>query len=241
MPPLRPLARTILEGASRVIFLSESYRDRALAPYFRRRSWRGSLKIGRPAQRHRRPPVLDNPPAPPCAGPGRGPAALRGAIDRPEEPARRHLRGGGIGRAGRKVRLTVVGQPAERPVVEAARACPLVELLPPRPMAELMPLYRAADVFLLPSGRETFGRCTRGDQPGPAGALHPRPGASTASYRTARWASPSTRTTQDHRESGGADPVGLRPLPRGGALRSRKFDWDGIARAYQALYEEVKR
>ncbi len=38
-----------------------------------------------------------------------------------------------------------------------AAACPLVTLLPPRPMQALMPLYREADVFLLPSRRETFG------------------------------------------------------------------------------------
>lgn len=243
LPYLRPRARKILQGASKVIFLSESYRERALAPYLsapemeavRRKS--AVLPNGIDAL------WLTNPPAPRESP---GPDGIRllfvgQLVARKNLPAALSI-AEELASRGRKVKLTVVGQPAERAVVEAARACPLAELLPPRPMAELMPLYRAADVFLLPSGRETFGLVyaeaisqglpvlyTRGqgfDGQFPDGTVGFAidPGDPKAA------ADKAERILADYARFSAAALEG-----------SRKFDWDKIARAYQALYGEVVR
>lgn len=243
MPHLRPLARRILESASRVIFLSESYRERALAPYL------SGEEMARVKAKSAVVPNgidelwLKNPPAP-------------RALPNAEEVrllfvgqliARKNLPAAiaaaqALTDRGRKVRLTVVGQPVERAVVNAARASKLVELLPPRPMAELMPLYRAADVFLLPSGRETFGLVyaealsqglpvlyTRGqgfDGQFPDGevgyAIDPNDPDATADA--------VERILAEYGRFSAAAIKG-----------SRKFDWNEIARTYRAMYGEVAR
>jgi glycosyltransferase involved in cell wall biosynthesis len=243
MPHLRPLARRILESASRVIFLSESYRERALTPYLS-----GEEMARVKAKSAVVPNGIDelwlrNTPTP-RAHPNAEEVRLLFVgqlIARKNLPAA-IAAAQALADRGRKVRLTVVGQPVERAVVEAARASKLVELLPPRPMAELMPLYRAADVFLLPSNRETFGLVyaealsqgipvlyTRGqgfDGQFPDGevgfAIDPKDPNATADA--------VERILADYARFSAAAIEG-----------SRKFDWGAIAKTYQALYGEVAR
>ena len=243
MPHLRPLARRILESAARVIFLSESYRERALTPYL------SSEEMARVKAKSAVVPNgidelwLRNPPMP-RAHPNAEEVRL---LFVGQLVARKNLPAAiavaqMLADRGRKVRLTVVGQPIDRVVVEAARASKLVELLPPRPMAELMPLYRAADVFLLPSGRETFGLVyaealsqglpglyTRGqgfDGQFPDGevgfAIDPNDPNDTVSA--------VERILKEYASFSAAAVQG-----------SKKFDWNAIAQTYQTLYGEVTR
>jgi glycosyltransferase involved in cell wall biosynthesis len=243
MPHLRPLARRILENASKVIFLSRSYRDRALTPYLNKE------QMARVLQKSAIIPngidalwLTDQPQMRTAPNPDEVKLLFVGQL-----VARKNLPAAiraaeALAARGRKVRLTVVGQPLDPKVVEAAKACPLVDLLPPRPMAELMPLYRAADVFLLPSGRETFGLVyaeaisqglpvlyTRGQgfdgqfEDGEVGlAIDPNDPESIADKIEAI----------------------LSDYPRfsASALQgSGKFDWEKIVKSYQTLYEEVSR
>ena len=105
-----------------------------------------------------------------------------------------------------------------------------------------MPLYRAADIFLLPSGRETFGLVyaealsqglpvlyTRGqgfDGQFPDGevgfAIDPNDPNATANA--------AERILKNYARFSAAAVRG-----------SRKFDWDEIAQTYQAFYGEVTR
>ncbi len=100
MPHLRPLARRILKHASKVIFLSSSYRDRALAPYLSREE-----QAEVPAKSAVVPNGIDalwlkDRPAPrEAANPPRR-SCCRGPADGAQEPARGHPRGGGARRPG---------------------------------------------------------------------------------------------------------------------------------------------
>jgi glycosyltransferase involved in cell wall biosynthesis len=139
---------------------------------------------------------------------------------------------------GRKVRLTVVGQPLDAKVVEAARACPLVDLLPPRPMAELMPLYRAADVFLLPSGRETFGLVYAEAISQGLPVLYTRGQGFDGQFPDGEVG--FAIDPGDPEMIADSIEAILKDRPRfsRAALEgSRKFDWDGIAETYAAIYE----
>ena len=243
MPHLRPLARRILENAAKVIFLSESYRDQALTPYLSPAEMAGVKAKSAVVPNGIDQFWLRNPPEP-RSNPSAEEVRLLFVgqlIARKNLPAAIAV-AQTLADRGRKVRLTVAGQPIERAVVEAARKSKLVELLPPRPMAELMPLYRAADIFLLPSGRETFGLVyaealsqglpvlyTRGqgfDGQFPDGevgfAIDPNDPNATANA--------AERILKDYARFSAAATRG-----------SRKFDWDEIARTYQALYGEVTR
>jgi glycosyltransferase involved in cell wall biosynthesis len=243
MPHLRPLARRILESASKVIFLSKSYRDQALAPYLNPEQLAQVLKKsavvpnGIDALWLKDQPGIRNAPNSDevnllFVGQLVARKNLPAAISATEALAAR----------GRKVRLTVVGQPADAKVVGAAKASPLVSLLPPRPMAELMPLYRTADVFLLPSGRETFGLVYAEAISQGLPVLYTRGQGFDGQF-------------EDGEVGFAIDPGDpeiiadkieaiLKDYPRFSlsALRgSGKFDWDFITRTYQALYEEVSR
>jgi glycosyltransferase involved in cell wall biosynthesis len=241
MPHLRPLARRILEGASKVIFLSQSYRDRALLPYL------SEEQMARVREKSAVVPNgvdalwLSNPPAPRTAP---NPDEIRllfvgQLIARKNLPAA--IRAAeALSARGRKVKLTVVGQPADEKVVAQAMASPLVELLPPRPMAELMPLYRSADVFLLPSGRETFGLVYAEAISQGLPVLYTRGQGFDGQFPDGE-----VGFAIDPDDPGAiADKIEaiLADLPRfsRAALEgSLKFDWDGIAIVYATIYDEV--
>lgn len=241
MPYLRPLARRILKHASKVIFLSSSYRDRALAPYITGEELKAVMDKSAVVPNGIDALWLKDQPAPrEAANPEEANLLFVGQlVPRKNLPAAIRT-AEALAARGRKVKLPVVGQPLDEKVVEAAKACPLVELLPPRPMAELMPLYRAADAFLLPSGRETFGLVyaeaisqglpvlyTRGqgfDGQFPDGevgfAIDPA----------------DPETIADRIEAILAD----RPrFSRAALAGSAKFDWDGITETYAAIYQEA--
>lgn len=243
MPFLRPLAREILENAARVIFLSASYRDRALLPYLSKEQRTRVLEKSRVVPNGIDALWLTNPPPPRAA---LSPEEVRllfvgQLIPRKNLPAA--IRAAeALSARGRKVKLTVVGQPVDKNVVAAAKASPLTELLPPRPMAELMPLYRAADAFLLPSGRETFGLVYAEAISQGLPVLYTR-----GQGFDGQFADGEVGFAIDPDDPEGiADRVEaiFRDYPRfsEAALQgSRKFDWDGIAREYQALYGEAIR
>lgn len=241
MPHLRPLARRILKHASKVIFLSSSYRDRALAPYLSGEDLKAVMEKSAVVPNGIDALWLKDQPAPRAAASPDGvnllfvgqlvarknlPAAIRAA----EALAKR----------GRKVKLTVAGQPVDEKVVEAAKACPLVELLPPRPMAELMPLYRAADAFLLPSGRETFGLVYAEAISQGLPVLYTRGQGFDGQFPdgTVGFAidPDGPETIADKIEQILAD---LPRFSRAALEGSAKFDWDGIAQTYEAMYAEA--
>jgi glycosyltransferase involved in cell wall biosynthesis len=243
MPFLRPLARRILENASRVIFLSQSYRDRALAPYLSKEQMARVLEKSRVVPNGIDALWLTNPP-PPRTAPDPDEVRLLFVgqlIPRKNLPVAIRAAEALVKR-GRKVSLTVVGQPADGNVVAAAKASPLVELLPPRPMAELMPLYRSADVFLLPSGRETFGLVYAEAISQGLPVLYTRGQGFDGQFPDGEVGF----AIDPGDPEGIADRIEaiLAEYPRFSAAAlagSRRFDWDGIAQTYQALYGEVMR
>jgi glycosyltransferase involved in cell wall biosynthesis len=243
MPWLRPLARKILAAASRVVFLSESYRERALSPY---------LSAGEMAAVREKSVVLpngvdalwlENRPAPRTAPGGDGVNLLfvGQLIPRKNLPAA-IAAAEALSARGRKARLTVVGPAVDPHVAAAARASALVTLEPPRPMAELMPLYRSADVFLLPSARETFGLVYAEALSQGLPVLYTRGQGFDGQFPEG-----AVGFSVDPADPEGiADRVEdiLRDYPRmsRAALEgSLRFDWDRIAGAYRALYGEAAR
>jgi glycosyltransferase involved in cell wall biosynthesis len=114
MPWLRPLARRILAGASRVVFLSETYRDCALKPYLTSAQMADVLKKSAVIPNGIDAMWLQNPPAP-RSNPNSDEIRLLFVgqlIARKNLPAA--IRAAeALSARGRKVRLTVVGQPAE--------------------------------------------------------------------------------------------------------------------------------
>ncbi len=243
MPHLRPLARRILKHASKVVFLSQSYREKALLPY---------LSEAQMAKVQEKSAVVPNgvdalwltdQPAPRAeANPGTARLLFVGQlVPRKNLPAA--IRAAeALAARGRSVRLTVVGQPLDEVVVAAARASKLVELLPPRPMAELMPLYRAADAFLLPSGRETFGLVYAEAISQGLPVLYTRGQGFDGQFPDGEVG--FAIDPGDPEAIADKIEVILKDSPRfsAAALRgSAKFDWDRITKTYQALYEEVSR
>jgi glycosyltransferase involved in cell wall biosynthesis len=241
MPHLRPLARRILEAASRVVFLSPGYRNRALAPYLDRG------QLGRVLQKSAVIPNgiddwwLDNAPGPRTRADGQAVRLLfvGQLIPRKNLPA-------AIGAAqilaerGVNARLTVVGEPKDPGAVAAARRCSLVDLLPPRPMAELMPLYRSADVFVLPSRRETFGLVYAEALSQGLPVLYTRGQGFDGQFEEGLVG----YAIDPDDPSGIADRVQdiLKDYER---IRANalalcgRFNWKDIARSYRALYEEA--
>ena len=241
MPWLRHSAKQILAGASRVVFLSETYRDNALKPYLSAAELEAVRKKSVVIPNGVDAMWLENPPQP-------------RENPNPEEVnllfvgqliARKNLPAAisaaeALKKRGRKVKLTVVGQPLDRAVADAARACPLVELLPPRPMAELMPLYRAADIFLLPSGRETFGIVYAEAISQGLPVLYTRGQGFDGQFPdgTVGFAiDPSD-------PEGIADKVEMilsdyARFSRAALAGSVKFDWELIVQIYQTLYKEA--
>ncbi len=243
MPFLRPLARKILAAASRVIFLSESYRERALSPYLTGaemdavRNKSVVLPNGVDAL------WLTNRPEPRTAPAGDGVNLLfvGQLIPRKNLPAA-IAAAEALSARGRAAHLTVVGQAVDPRVAEAARASSLVSLEPPRPMADLLPVYRAADVFLLPSGRETFGLVYAEAISQGLPVLYTRGQGFDGQFPDG-----TVGFAIDPGDPEGiADRIEaiLRDYPRmsrAAVEGSQKFDWDEIARAYRALYGEVAR
>jgi glycosyltransferase involved in cell wall biosynthesis len=241
MPHLRPLARRILKHASKVVFLSSSYRDRALAPYLSGEALRDVMEKSAVVPNGIDALWLKDQPAPrQGADPGEAKLLFVGQlVPRKNLPAAIRAAEALTAR-GRAVKLTVAGQPVDEKVAEAAKACPLVELLPPRPMAELMPLYRAADAFLLPSGRETFGLVYAEAISQGLPVLYTRGQGFDGQFPDGE-----VGFAIDPDDPGAiADRIEeiLADLPRfsRAALKgSRKFDWDGITQTYAAIYREA--
>lgn len=243
MPWLRPSARKILAEASRVVFLSAPYRDSALKPYL------SAAELAAVREKSVIIPNgvdqmwLENPPEPREApNPDEIKLLFVGQlIARKNLPAA--IRAAeALTKRGRKVKLTVVGQPLDKAVVDAARACPLVELLPPRPMAELKPLYRAADVFLLPSGRETFGLVYAEAISQGLPVLYSRGQGFDGQFPDGTVGFPidpsDPESIADKVEAILSDYA---RFSRAALEGSAKFDWDKITKTYQKLYEEVVR
>jgi glycosyltransferase involved in cell wall biosynthesis len=241
MPHLRPLARRILEGASRVVFLSPGYRDRALIPYLDESALSRVMEKSAVIPNGIDPIWLGDRPEPRKA-PNREEIRLLFVgqlIPRKNLPAA--IRAAEVLSArGRKVRLTVVGQPVDRRVAGMAAACPLVTLLPPRPMRALMPLYREADVFLLPSRRETFGLVYAEAISQGLPVLYGRGQGFDGQFEDGRV---GYAVDPD-------DPVAIADkvlsilgdyarFSASALAGSARFDWDLVAGAYQALYGEV--
>lgn len=243
MPHLRPLARRILKRAAKVVFLSSSYRDRALAPYLSGEDLKEVLEKSAVVPNGIDALWLkDQPPPREAARSDEVRLLFVGQL-----VARKNLPAAiraaeALAARGRKVRLTVVGQPVDLKVAQAAGACPLAELLPPRPMAELMPLYRAADVFLLPSGRETFGLVYAEALSQGLPVLYTRGQGFDGQFPDGEV---GFAIDPDDPESI-ADKIEaiLADFPRfsrAALAGSVKFDWDQIALVYKALYKEAAR
>lgn len=158
MPHLRGMGRRILRDAKKVIFLSPVYRDNALNRYLPPNelqkvlhksavipngldpmwlSHRGKARGARPGNRVN---VL-------FVGqlvPRKNVASAIAAVKR--------LRDGGA-----DARLTVIGKAVDAKELQKVKACPYAEYREPVDMESLIEIYRAHDLFLLPSRTETFG------------------------------------------------------------------------------------
>ena len=243
MPHLRPLARRILKHASKVVFLSPSYRDGALLPFLSGEDLREVMAKSAVVPNGIDALWLGDRPAPrQAAASGEVRLLFVGQlIARKNLPAA--IRAAeALAARGRKVRLTVVGQPVDEKITAAAKACPLVELLPPRPMSELMPLYRAADAFLLPSGRETFGLVYAEAISQGLPVLYTRGQGFDGQFPDGEVGF----AIDPGDPEGIADKIEaiLADAPRfsSAALNgSGKFDWDVIAQTYAAIYGECAK
>jgi glycosyltransferase involved in cell wall biosynthesis len=109
-------------------------------------------------------------------------------------------------------------------------------------MAELMSIYRAADIFLLPSGRETFGLVYAEAISQGLPVLYTRGQGFDGQFPdgTVGFA------IDPNDPEGIADKIEaiLRDYARfsqAALSGSRKFDWDKIAVSFHALYGEVVR
>lgn len=157
MPHLRGLGRKILRHASRVIFLSQPYRDTSLLPYLNKSELADVRKKSEIVTNGVDPMWLADRPRTHRAPGERIELLCVGQISRRKNMSAAARAAGELRRRGRDAHLTVVGRTVDPGEAEALKAFDFVTVLPQRPMAELKPLYRESDVFVLPSRRETFG------------------------------------------------------------------------------------
>lgn len=159
MPHMRPLGRRILALAQKVIFISNTYRDNELKPYLSAQALKRVMDKSE---------VVTN---------GIDDFWLENRVKTPRAPEPGQARLISVGRASRRKNLCAAAQAArvlagrglktrmdivigavdDAREMEKLSAFKEVTLHPRTPMRELLPLYRASDIFILPSRRETFG------------------------------------------------------------------------------------
>lgn len=159
MPHLRGMGRAILRDAARVIFLSAPYRDSALAPYLSQdaldavKAKSEVIPNGIDAFWH-----AHRADAPHRPDPGVIRLLLVGRASKRKNALAALAAADALAAQGKKVRFDVVIGLVEDPgILDRIRAHPLVTLHQNLSREQLLPLYRAADVFVLPSLQETFG------------------------------------------------------------------------------------
>ncbi|MBR2572531.1 MAG: glycosyltransferase family 4 protein [Clostridia bacterium] len=156
-PDLAILMRRILRDASRIVYLSETYRRNGLRKYLPKADYDAMLEKS---------VVIPNGVAPfwlerisPAHTAVHDPVRILfvGRIFH-----RKNLPNAAkaieiLNERGIPAQFTVVGRQEDAAVVSQLRQMPHTRLLDPRPMEELLPLYRESDLFLMPSRFETFG------------------------------------------------------------------------------------
>ncbi len=158
MPHLRGLGRRILSGASRVVFLSEPYRQTALLPY---------LSASEFAQVMAKSAVIPNGIDPwwhAHAGEphvlGAGPVRLLavGRVSRRKNITAAIEAAKLLAVRGTAVQFTVVtGKVEDETMLREIERAPFVTLHKNLTREQLLPHYRGADLFVVPSLTETFG------------------------------------------------------------------------------------
>jgi len=160
---LRRRGIRILENASAVFFLSETYRRQLLERYVPRDKWDGILQKSHIIPNGVDPFWLENP-APPKGEETMARLRRRevrvivaARIDRYKNQVRTAEAVEELIRRGYEVRFTAVGRVLEDSVLERLRQCPGFVYIPPQPKEKLLELYRENDLFVMPSTDETFG------------------------------------------------------------------------------------
>ncbi|MDL2206014.1 glycosyltransferase family 4 protein [Eubacteriales bacterium OttesenSCG-928-N13] len=159
MPHLRKLGQQILRDASRVVFLSKPYRDYALAPY---------LDVDALREVQEKSEIIPNgidpfwlqhaPDEIHVATPGIARLLLVGRASKRKNVEVALAAAQRLSDQGTQVQFDVVIGKVEDPaILDRIRSHPLVTLHRNLTREQLLPLYRAADVFVLPSLQETFG------------------------------------------------------------------------------------
>lgn len=159
IPVFRAVGRRIARGAAGLVFLSESYRERYLAQHAPREErdalrsksttiWNGIDDFwlaNRGNARH----LSDQ-------------GSLRllaiGSIDRNKNHLTTAKAVSLLASRGYQATLTVVGPVADRAVAKHLESMPFVRMVGYLPKEDLLPVFRAHDVFVMPSRHETFGR-----------------------------------------------------------------------------------
>ena len=240
MPHLRALGRAILRDAARVVFLSPVYRDEALRPYLSESEFEAMLAKsvvlpnGVDAFWLQNKGVAKTPPE------GEINLLLVGQIIKRKNIPAAAEAAKALNARGVRAALTVVGKPVNARLAASLRAMAHVTLLPARPQNELLPLYRAADIFILPSPRETFGLVYAEALTQGLPVLYSRKQGFDGQFEAGVVGYP----IDPHDPSEMADRVedilkNYRAISENCLRGCARFDWTDICSAYQALYEQV--
>ena len=242
MPLLRPLGLRILREAARVVFLSENHRREVLEKYVPERD-RAALEAKTLVIPNGIAALFLEDPGAPRAWDGRdrkvrlltvglvNPRKNQLAVCRAAEELQKR---------GYAVEYRVIGRRADEDYARRAADCPCAALLPPMPQAALIGEYRRADVYAMPSVRETFGLAyaeamsqglpvlyTRGqgfDGQTPEGAA----GYAVAADDAQSLADAVERVLRERER-----------LSAGALAQAARFDWEAIARIYAQIYREA--
>lgn len=241
MPHLRPLGRRILADAERVIFLSPAYRDKNIKQFLSEEEYRALLSKSEVLPNGIAQMWHDNKAAPRICPKGAVNILSIGNIEKNKNFGTTLAAVELLRKDGLDARLTIVGKSLDEKELAKIKACPFAEYHEPMPPTELIKFYRANDLFVLPSIRETFGlvyaeAMSQGlpvvysagqgfDGQFPEGEVGYR-----APAKDARAIADAVKKILTDYES----------ISRRAIECSARFDWNELAMAYAKLYREVR-
>ncbi|HIW74044.1 MAG TPA: glycosyltransferase family 4 protein [Firmicutes bacterium] len=243
MRHLRPLARSILDNASAVIFLSEAYRQAVITKYIPQEMRARLAAKSRVIPNGIDPYWLANIPS----GESPVPAKDIRLVYAGEITKNKNIEATAracqiLMQKGYAPRFSVVGPVCDQRVAERLGKYPFLSMEPALPKEKLLPFMREQDIFVMPSFTETFGLVYAEAMSQGLPVLYTRGQGfdrqfeeGTVGYHV------DCRSPQDIADRILDCLANYRQISRNCTALCDKFNWDSIASQYAAIYTSLRR
>lgn len=240
MVHLRHRGIKIMQNASAVFFLSESYRRRVFERYVPKK-----LHDEIMAKTHIIPNGIDDfwfenaPSEPKNENNDKINLVFAGRIDKNKNVPTVQRAAQILRDKGYNVSLTVVGRPCDKGEYEKIKSDSFTNVLPAKPKEELIEIYRQNDIFVMPSFTESFGLVYAEAMSQGLPVIYSRGQGFDGQFSEGEVG----YSTDSHSASELAERVlqcmeNLEQLSKNAMSGARKFNWYDICRKYSEIYSE---